>query len=271
MTRRAAVARSRPAAPAARADAASTSSSRVRDVPRRTTSGDDRSIAGVLNELGYSGPDAQTVARTTLEENGLTNSGKRNIRTTKIPQVRDLLRRELARSCGDSTCSSALVSRRVTYVADARDCENCAGSDNKRAAKRFADACVRNQVVRVVIVGGSPGLREELHVLMPTEVHFRLIDGTARRNLQQARADGAWADLVLVWGPSQLQHKVSNLYTDLPTAFQSSVVVVTRRGIAALLDAGTLHLTRVTARRHAVAEGLAARVGGTRARPIARF
>jgi hypothetical protein len=196
----------------------------------------------MLTELGYSGVDAQNVARTTLERRGLTSPHKQNIRATKLQGISEILRGELARSCGHDDCLDMSGARRVVHVSNARDCEYCTGSDNKRAARRFAGACVRSEVRRLVVVGGSPGLREELQVLLPAPLQIRLIDGTARRNQQQARADNAWADLVLVWGPSQLNHNVSNLYTDVPAAVRAKVVAVARRGIAALLDAGTLHL-----------------------------
>ncbi|MFN7134692.1 MAG: hypothetical protein ACK4N5_21615, partial [Myxococcales bacterium] len=60
----------------------------------------------------------------------------------------------------------------------------------------------------------------------------------------RARADLEWADLVLVWGASELDHKVSRHYTDVPPAAKRKVVQLARRGIAALLGAGAEHLER---------------------------
>lgn len=53
-------------------------------------------------------------------------------------------------------------------------------------------------------------------------------DGQTGRD---AKADLAWADIVVVWDGTELDHKVSRLYTD---ARDRRVVTCQRRGIAAL-------------------------------------
>ena len=40
----------------------------------------------------------------------------------------------------------------------------------------------------------------------------RMIDGTKTRNLKSATADTGWANCVVLWGGTQLDHKVSTLY-----------------------------------------------------------
>lgn len=59
-------------------------------------------------------------------------------------------------------------------------------------------------------------------------------------------ADLAWADVIMVWGGTQLDHKVSKLYTD---ARRPNVVTCSRCGIAALAQTVTEHLARGAARR----------------------
>jgi hypothetical protein len=46
----------------------------------------------------------------------------------------------------------------------------------------------------------------------------------------------------LVWGASELHHKVSWLYTQVPPPLRQKVVHVAKRGIAALLAAAVRHL-----------------------------
>jgi hypothetical protein len=87
-------------------------------------------------------------------------------------------------------------------------------------------------------------VREELEGKLGAEMELRLIDGTERRTGDKARGDLEWADLVLVWGGSELHHKVSTLYTSVPPALRRKVVHVARRGVAALLAGAVEHLGR---------------------------
>ena len=123
-------------------------------------------------------------------------------------------------------------------------CEYCGGSDNLRAARRFARLCRANAIRRLVIVGGSPSVHAELETLKAPEWELRLVSGTDRRTTDKARADLDWAQLVFIWGSSELDHKVSRLYTDSPGADRRKLIAVARRGVAALLNAGTEHLER---------------------------
>lgn len=109
--------------------------------------------------------------------------------------------------------------------------------------RRLEEQSAGRGVRRIVVIGGSPSVREELLALKPAALELRLIDGTERRTSDKARADLEWAQLVLVWGGSELDHRVSQLYTD-PTAHRRKLVHVARRGIAALLTAGADHLER---------------------------
>jgi len=99
-------------------------------------------------------------------------------------------------------------------------------------------------VRKLVVVGGSPSVREELRAGAAPEWSLRLIDGTERRTLSQAQNDLEWADVVLIWGGSELDHKVSKLYTDATGPLRKKLVQVSRRGVAALLGAAADHLER---------------------------
>src|SRR5262249_57717632 len=75
-------------------------------------------------------------------------------------------------------------------------------------------------------------------------LELRLVDGTERRTVTQARLDLDWADLVLLWGGSELDHRVSTLYTGAPPALRRKLVHTSKRGIAALLESAVVHLSR---------------------------
>lgn len=208
----------------------------------------DPEITEVLGELGFGEPSAQRAARSALEKAGLTHARKTRISEEKLPRVRELLDATFARACADEVCRGALRRQKpgseLLAVIEPRACEYCGGSDNRKAMRRLVAACLHRGVSRVVVVGGSPSVRDELEHLKPDGWQLRLIDGTERRTQDKAKADLEWAQLVLVWGASELDHKVSRLYTDSPSASRRKVVTVAKRGIAALLNAGADHLER---------------------------
>lgn len=93
---------------------------------------------------------------------------------------------------------------------------------------------------RVLIVGGSPTGRQALtRHLEGLEV--QLVDGTSALSLGRARQLLAWAHLVLIWGKTQLDHRVSTHFT---SSGDPKVVTAAKRGVGGLLDAGTSHLVR---------------------------
>ncbi len=65
-------------------------------------------------------------------------------------------------------------------------------------------------------------------------IELRLVDGTRHRPIDRAKADLDWADRVLLWGATELHHKVSKQYADA-SATRHKVVHVPRRGVAQLL------------------------------------
>ena len=81
---------------------------------------------------------------------------------------------------------------------------------------------------RLCVVGGSPSTREDLRRLVGEQLGLRLIEGTRARNQADADADCAWADLVVLWGSTELAHKVSERYRG------KHIITAPRRGVADL-------------------------------------
>jgi hypothetical protein len=103
------------------------------------------------------------------------------------------------------------------------------GSDVRQAAWALSAALRDLSIDRLLIVGGSPSYHIQLQELFGGALDLRLIDGTARRNLRQARADVQWADLAVVWGGTILDHRLSELYTG------EAVVLIPHRGIVGMM------------------------------------
>ncbi|MCI0636558.1 MAG: hypothetical protein L0206_21955, partial [Actinobacteria bacterium] len=143
----------------------------------------------------------------------LTNPRKTGIAAEKRSRVVAALEAALVRHCGRCTRESPMDGRLAVPAEDAAHCERCGGSPNRLALHRAGEACRRHCVRHVVVVGGAPGIHKALSDLWPRDIDLRIVSGTDRHTLPQARTNIAWADVVVVWAATELDHKVSTLYT----------------------------------------------------------
>jgi hypothetical protein len=192
-------------------------------------------IADLLRELGFDSPESQRRAREALVTDRLTTPTKVGIAGEKRDRVVQSLQSHFLVTCGAPACARGAAGREIVIAEDRARCWICGGSNNRSAVDQAAALFRRHGIRRIVVVGGSPSVHDELRQLAPPEWELRLIDGTTRRTADAAKGDLRWADLVLVWGSSELDHKVSLHYT-AAGALAQRVVVVNRRGIAALIE-----------------------------------
>lgn len=200
-------------------------------------------ISEFLRDAGFVSAQAATLARGTLEAQGLTRPRKTGITSAKEESARAALESALAAYCGELRCYALLDSggRRPVIVAR-RACEVCGGSNNQRAAREMIRACKDAGVERMLVVGGTPRLEEALQgELTGSTIQLRTIIGTENEpNQREAIDDCRWADLVVIWAPTPLPHKVSRHYTS--DLCQADRVEVHRRGLEALAHAVSDHL-----------------------------
>jgi hypothetical protein len=206
----------------------------------------DTAIAELLRGEGFVAPASTASARAVLERAGLTRPGKERMADEKLHRARDALSLELVRHCSDPACVSAVAGDgRQAVETDRAHCSICSGSNNTRALRSMAASCARAGVHRVLIVGGRPPMWNEMQrTLRPSSIQLRFVDGTS--NLPSgadAMRDCAWADLLVVWAPTPLPHKVSGLYR-AEVCGVGRRVVVHRRGIEALAMEVVDHLGR---------------------------
>lgn len=200
-----------------------------------------------LREAGFDLPDAHRRAREILESHALTHAGKQGFVSSKVAPAQALLAETLLRICSDSCLAidragagRARESVRVTV----QSCEICGGSNNRRAAIECVRALQHRRITRLVVVGGTPHLWQELRSLLHgTGLEIRYVDGTkASHTAKDALANTRWAQLIVIWGPTPLRHAISNLYTaDPPPTLR--VVTITRRSISALCTEVTRSFT----------------------------
>lgn len=186
----------------------------------------------LLLNLGYGGdPDA---VEPLLEEAGLSKPKKTNIAATKADAVAELLTQHFILVCGRGDCQRVAPQRaggrKVAPAATNADCDICGGSVNKMAIEELVAACQARGWGRIVVVGGSPNAHEAFQTGVGGRIELRLVSGTERRIKTEALRDIEWADRVLIWGGTQLDHKVSLLYSG------PKVSTVGRRSIQAVCE-----------------------------------
>lgn len=178
-------------------------------------------------EFGFGGDPAPYDHALAAE--GLSGRGKRRISLEKRERVGELLAAKFLPVCHRGDCrakapeaAGALV---VVEAASPEHCAICGGSASAAAVEEMVQACARAGVRRLCIVGGSPEYRQQLTTMVAGRLELRLISGTVGRRKKQAESDEGWADVVVIWGGTELDHKVSNLYT------AAAAITVHRRSI----------------------------------------
>lgn len=188
----------------------------------------------LFQELGYAGP--WEPLELALEEAGLSRRRKQRISRLKVDAVREVLRARFALLCGRGDCATRaveiLAGRQPALAVRQADCEVCGGSVNRAAVDRMVAALDRTRFRRLCVVGGSPEAHRELTALAAGRLELRLVGNERRHTLRDAEANLLWADLVVIWGGTQIAHKVTELYP----AGHPKIVTVHKRGVAQLAE-----------------------------------
>ena len=199
-------------------------------------------LGAFLVAEGFDTPAAVAVARAVLHGAGLTNPRKTAIASGKLPRCRAALKALLARSCGLATCDRELASRhpakRLVRVGRS-SCEHCRGLTNRRTGIGLAARCAALGIHRILIVGGAPAGQRELQRSL-AGVALDFVDGNAKKDAKQARAEMLRAEVVVIWGNTALAHSVSSLYRRPPAGV--ALVQVATSGAASVLLALQVHL-----------------------------
>ncbi|MCW5776791.1 MAG: hypothetical protein KIS87_10155 [Phycisphaeraceae bacterium] len=187
----------------------------------------------LLRSLGFGGDPA--FYDTALREAGLSRPEKRAISSAKRDDVERVLRGRFMPVCTRGDCRAAAEplaeGRTIAPAASPDACEICGGSANSAAIDRMVEACRAAGWTHLCIVGGSPATRKDVRRALAGRLEVTFVEGTASRTARQARDDTARADRVVLWGGTELAHKVSTLYTG------PKVIQMAKRGVAALAEA----------------------------------
>ncbi len=196
----------------------------------------------MLKGFGIVDPGAQKTALAALVEAGVISGrrGRVNIAAEKVARARGALEEAFLWRCGNGDCRrTASREDAPTLPVQQASCAVCGGSKDDAALKRMAAAADAANMRRILVVGGTPAKRTEIAEKSPDGVEWRLLDGQKSRDDRYFRADRNWADVIVIWGSTLLDHRVSNHFAGRG---DDRVITVERRGIAALADGVVQHL-----------------------------
>lgn len=200
----------------------------------------------LFESLGYA--DHFDLLNRRLVHAGLTTAVKQRISAGKRESVVALLDKAFIRVCNRVDCQTharaTSSGRQIVAATNTRACQICDGSPIALSRADMEDACARAEWRRLCIVGGSPNSRSQIAETIKSPLEVRLVDETIDRTLNIAKRDILWADHVVLWGGTQLDHKVSRLY-----ARASNRSTATRRSVQELYAHIAREANRVSARR----------------------
>ncbi len=141
--------------------------------------------------------------------------------------------------CENPSCLTVTIHRHATSdikIVPSPICPVCKGRDNRGAYRQLQHAAEVVGVSRVLIVGGCPDVRSDLTDLEREQkgLEFRSVDGTRHIDFHRAEALMTWADVVVIWGSTQLKHSVSGLFNHPPKGTRKLVIAHGQRGITSL-------------------------------------
>ena len=196
----------------------------------------------MFKDFGITAPGAQKSAREALSHAGIISSrpNRTNIASEKVDRARQALESAFLWYCSNGDCRRQ-AGASPSLLVDQTHCTICGGSKDRSSLKAMASALASAKVSKVLVVGGTEAKRRELREKSPAGVDWRLVDGTRSRDDRHFRHNRRWAEIIVIWGSTELDHRVSSHFD---ARGDSRVITVTRRGIGALADAVVDHLKR---------------------------
>ena len=202
----------------------------------------DISIAKMLKDFGIGAPGAQKSAREALANAGIISRrpNRTNIAAEKVGRSREVLEAAFLWHCGNGDCRRRAEGAPRLLV-DQTHCTICGGSKDRSALERMVSALADTNIAKVLVVGGTEAKGREILQKSPRGVEWRFVDGTKSKDDRYFRPARRWADIIVIWGSTVLDHKVSSHFEGRG---DDRVITVTRRSIGALADAVVEHLNR---------------------------
>ena len=203
----------------------------------------DLPIPQMLREFGIADGASQQLARQSLADWGvITRPDRQKIAAYKRDDALTALTVSFRWHCSNGDCSTAARDappETPPLLVDQLHCEICGGSKDVSALGRMAAALAAAGLSRVLVVGGTENKCREIREKSPGGIEWKFVDGKAARPDRLLSPYREWAEVIVLWASTVLDHRVS---AHFPARGDDRVITVPRRGIAALADAVAQHV-----------------------------
>lgn len=204
----------------------------------------DISILRMFKDMGIGASASQKAAQATLVEARIISSrpNRTNIAAAKIDRALEVLEEVFSWHCGSSACrAKSKEAGRRTLLVERTRCMICGGSNDRHALQEMASSAAASNMSKILVVGGTSTKHREIREKSPSGVEWRFVDGKKPKDARYFRPDRKWAEIIVIWGSTELDHKVSGHFDGKG---DSRVITVSRRSIGALAEGVIRHLTR---------------------------
>lgn len=192
-----------------------------------------------LATRGFESGKARKRALEALRETGVISARPRTfISEDKLARAAEALGTRFTVHCPQAACARIARERaagggtQLVAAASRGACSVCQGSNTRRAFLTAREACERAGVLRWLIVGGSPAMREELRDYLRGAPRLELtLDEGDSNDGRTVRARGLRAQAIAILATSQINHKDTAIYT---REFKDKIVLVPARSLEAL-------------------------------------
>ena len=210
----------------------------------------DLAIDNMLADFGIAHSEFQK-ARVALFEEGVIRRrpDRANIADSKTDYARSVLAESFLWHCNNGECRQAAREEFDDAGSSEADCflllvrqsacEMCGGSPGARSLERMGAALDAAGRSRILVVGGTERKERELRQKSPAGVEWRFVDGKVAREDRYYQPHRDWADIIVIWQSTPLDHRVSAHFDGKGDA---RVITVRRRGVAALAGEVVRHL-----------------------------
>ena len=197
----------------------------------------DYPIDDMLKDYGITNKDSQRNARIALFTAGIIQKtpDRANIACDKINRARETLTDQFRWHCNNGECrriAGEIVALPLLLV-EQHACSICQGNPSSSKLDLMADVAIAAGKRRIAVVGGTEKKEREIRRKSPQGMEWRFIDGSTVRDGRYYRAHRQWADIIIIWQSTPLDHRVSSHFDGKG---DDRVITVRRRGIDCLAN-----------------------------------
>ena len=208
----------------------------------------DIPIDNMLADFGIAHSEHQSARSMLFEWGVIQRSPHRvNIARHKVDDAREVLEAAFLWHCNNGECRQA--ARDDTgggedlprlLVAQER-CRICGGDPSASVLGQAGQALTGAGIDRILVVGGTEAKEREIRQKSPPELAWRFVDGKRVRDDRYYQPHRDWAQVIVIWQSTPLDHKVSDHFDGKGDA---RVITVRRRGVTAIAQELISHVAR---------------------------